>query len=138
RGAKALPAARLAFLLRAYQLVPVRSLLSAIRTTLDAIAGSPVCDPLSGGFFHGASDEAWRSPRLEKRLAENAELASVYLEAYRVLRDPEYRRIGTEALDFMLRSLHDPSGAFRAGIADESEAPAPGYYLWTRSQADQA
>jgi uncharacterized protein YyaL (SSP411 family) len=138
RGAKALPTARLAFLLRAYQREPGRALLADIRTTLDAMAGSPTCDPVAGGFFNGAYDEAWRSPRLEKRLAENAELAVVYLEAYRLTAEPEYGRIGTETLDFMLGALRTPSGAFHGGIADESEAPGPRHYLWTRTEMDQA
>jgi len=36
-------------------------------------------------------------------LYDNAQLARVYLEAFQVTRDPEYRRVAVETLDYVLR-----------------------------------
>src|SRR5262249_16827052 len=86
---KGLPPARLAFLLRAQARAPDPVIRRALTGTLAAMARGAVFDQLAGGFHHGCVDERWMSPRFEKRLADNAALAVVYLQAYRSFGDVE-------------------------------------------------
>jgi uncharacterized protein YyaL (SSP411 family) len=101
--------------------------------TLDAIALGALHDPLGGGFHRLAVDRAWREPHFEKTLYDNAQLASVYLDAGRVLGAARHRELGRETLDWMLANLwSEEQNAFVAGLSADSEGRDGAYYVWTR------
>ena len=55
--------------------------------SLDQMAAGGICDHLGGGFHRYSTDRFWRIPHFEKMLYDNAQLASVYAEAYKLTGD---------------------------------------------------
>jgi uncharacterized protein YyaL (SSP411 family) len=83
--------------------------------TLDKMADGGIRDQLGGGFHRYATDQRWLVPHFEQMLYDNAQLARVYLHAWAVLgeeRFKPYREIATGVLDYMIRELTTPDGAF--------------------------
>jgi uncharacterized protein len=80
--------------------------------TMHAMAEGGMYDQLGGGFHRYSVDEIWLVPHFEKMLYDNALLAHAYTAAYQATRDPFYRRVAEETLDYMLREMRHPLGGF--------------------------
>ncbi len=76
-----------------------------LRLTLDQMIHGGLRDHLAGGFFRYTIDPDWRTPHFEKMLYDNAQLAMIYLRAARIFKNPAYREIAIETLDFMLSEM---------------------------------
>ena len=72
-----------------------------VTLTLDKMAGGGIYDQIGGGFHRYAVDAIWLVPHFEKMLYDNAQLARVYLDAYRRSATERYRQVATETLDFV-------------------------------------
>jgi uncharacterized protein YyaL (SSP411 family) len=96
------------------------------RRTLDAMAASPLRDPVEGGFFRYATKRDWSEPHYERMLYDNALL----LEAYSRIGNAE---VAEGIASFLLTVLRLPSGGFAS--AQDSESAVDGvrvegsYYL---------
>ena len=55
-----------------------------VELTLDKMASGGMYDQLGGGFHRYSTDERWLVPHFEKMLYDNALLAPVYLDAFKV------------------------------------------------------
>ncbi|MBI5507093.1 MAG: thioredoxin domain-containing protein [Deltaproteobacteria bacterium] len=113
------------FLLRYRRRSAQASALEMAETTLEAVRESAVHDPVAGGFHRYARGPDWENPSYEKTLADNALLASLYLDGWRATGREDFRATARVTLDFLLRDLADPAlpGAFDAGL--DSESPGP-------------
>jgi len=106
-----------------------------LQLTLDAMASHGLRDHLGGGFFRYTVDPGWQIPHFEKMLADNAQLASLYLKAADRFHNDTYRKIGLETLDFILNEMHHRDGGFIAALSSVDEHGVEGgYYLWTEQQ----
>ena len=103
---------------------------SMLTTTLEKMAGGGIRDHLGGGFHRYSTDRFWAIPHFEKMLYDNAQLASVYAEAYRLTGREDFRRVVRETLDFVLREMTGPEGGFYAAIDAETGAEEGRYYVW--------
>ena len=74
----------LGFLLRYNARTGKGSALNPVVKTLDAMAAGGIHDHLAGGFHRYSTDRYWLVPHFEKMLYDNALLARVYADAYRV------------------------------------------------------
>ena len=102
-----------------------------LRLTLDQMARLGLRDHVHGGFFRYTVDPDWHTPHFEKMLYDNAQLARVYHRAAAVLRQPGYRAIAHESLDFLLQGLATPSGGFQTSTsALDRRGREGGAYLW--------
>ncbi|HJW81780.1 MAG TPA: DUF255 domain-containing protein [Acidiferrobacterales bacterium] len=129
---------QLAFLLAHHERAPDPRLKEFLLLTLDAMAVNGLQDHLGGGFFRYTVDPSWKTPHFEKMLYDNAQLARLYRNAARVFGRDDYRHIAAQTLDFMLRELRAPSGAFIAALsALDDQGVEGGYYLWSAADLER-
>jgi uncharacterized protein YyaL (SSP411 family) len=69
-------------------------------------------------------------------LYDNALLARVYLDAYRVTGKDAYRRVCQETLDYVLREMTDATGACYSTQDADSEGVEGKFFLWTAPEFD--
>jgi len=118
-------------LLTAWYEAPDAALEAFLRLTLRQMAGQNLYDHIGGGFFRYTVDSDWQTPHFEKMLYDNAQLASLYLRAARLLHEPAFARVARETLDFLLREMRRVDGAFVASLSAVDEAGREGgHYLW--------
>lgn len=93
-----------------------------LRETLEAMAKGEVYDQVEGGFFRYATGADWTAPHYEKMLEDNAQLLSVYADAYNMSSEESYGKVAYGIIDYMKTMLLDAgTGAF-AGSQDADEA----------------
>ena len=85
--------------------------------TLDAIAASPLRDPVDGGFFRYATQADWSEPHYERMLYDNAQLLSCYALAGRF-------DIAEGIANFLITTLQQQGGGFAS--AQDSESTVDG------------
>lgn len=84
--------------------------------TLDAMAASPLRDPVDGGFFRYSTRRDWSEPHYERMLYDNAQLLGSYARAGRA-------EIA-EGIANWLISMQHPDGGFAS--AQDSESTVDG------------
>jgi len=132
------PTQSLAFLLRAHAVRPNAAALEAVTKTLSGMGRGGFFDQLGGGFHRYSVDAEWRIPHFEKMLYDNALLASLYLDAYRVTGEHLHRVVGERTLDYITRDMTAPEGGFFSA-EDAGEVNREGeYYAWTQEEVRAA
>ncbi len=105
--------------------------------TLRKMAEGGMYDQLGGGFHRYSVDAEWLVPHFEKMLYDNALLAPLYLDAARLTEDPFYARIAEETLDYLLRDMRSPEGAFYSSTDADSEGEEGKYFVWTPADTER-
>ena len=132
----------LEFLLRYHRRSGDPQALQIVRHTLVKMAAGGMYDHVGGGFHRYSTDTRWLVPHFEKMLYDNAQLTSVYLEAFQVTGDPELARVATETLDYVAREMTAPLGGFYS--ATDADSPTPDgkhreeglFFIWTPAELE--
>jgi uncharacterized protein YyaL (SSP411 family) len=69
-------------------------------------------------------------------LYDNALLPPAYLEAYQITGEPLYRHVVEETLDYVLREMTSPVGAFYSTQDADSEGVEGKFYVWTAAEIE--
>jgi uncharacterized protein YyaL (SSP411 family) len=127
----------LSFLLRHHRRTgDPRSLLMA-RGTLDGMKNGGIYDQVAGGFARYSTDQRWLVPHFEKMLYDNAQLAAVYLEAFQLTAEAEYRRIAAETLDYVVREMQAPEGGYYSATDADSEGVEGKFFVFDADEIDE-
>ena len=78
-------------------------------------------DQVGGGFHRYSTDAVWLVPHFEKMLYDNALLARLYLDAWKLTGRALLPAHHEETLDYVLREMTDASGGFYSTQDADSE-----------------
>ena len=106
--------------------------------TLDAMARGGIHDHLGGAFHRYSTDNYWLVPHFEIMLYDNAMLAWIYAETFALTKEPRHAAVARSILDFILREMTSPDGAFYTAIDAEVDAQEGMPYLWTAEEITEA
>jgi len=129
------------FLLRQAMQAKDKELLEHVKLTLDKIAYGGIYDHVGGGFSRYSTDARWHVPHFEKMLYDNAQLVSLYSNAYTVTQKPLYQEVVEETLAFINREMTHESGAFYSSLDADSETVSGeleegAYYIYTKEELE--
>ncbi|MFC5269686.1 thioredoxin domain-containing protein [Adhaeribacter terreus] len=125
------------FLLRYYYHSKDEKALKQLHLTLTEMAYGGIYDQAGGGFARYSTDENWLVPHFEKMLYDNGQLVSLYSEAYMVTKDPLYKDVVYETINFVERELMDHEGGFFSSLDADSEGVEGKFYVFTKDELAQ-
>ena len=116
-----------------------KQILDYVYLTLDNIAYGGVYDHIGGGFSRYSTDMKWHVPHFEKMLYDNAQLVSLYSQAYKATKNPLYEEVVKETLEYINKEMTHQEGAFYSSldadsVSEENELEEGAYYVFNKEE----
>ncbi|GGG76564.1 thioredoxin [Parapedobacter pyrenivorans] len=124
------------FLLRYGVLVDDREVLEHVHFTLGKVASGGIYDHVGGGFARYSVDGRWHIPHFEKMLYDNAQLVSLYAEAWQQRPTDQYKRVVVETLAWIQREMTSPDGGFYCALDADSEGVEGKFYTFQLAEIE--
>jgi uncharacterized protein YyaL (SSP411 family) len=105
--------------------------------TLKKISMGGIYDQVGGGFARYSVDGKWFAPHFEKMLYDNAQLMTLYAEAYAITKDEDFKIILEETYEWLQREMTNEEGGFYSALDADSEGEEGKYYVWTKQELDK-
>jgi len=125
------------FLLRYYHISKQPESWQMVKKTLLEVAKGGLYDQIGGGFARYSVDSRWFTPHFEKMLYDNAQLLSLYAEAYTVEKSEEFANVMLQTIGWLQREMTHPAGGFYSALDADSEGVEGKYYTWTYAELQQ-
>lgn len=127
------------FLMRYAAQTKDKELSDYTENTLQKMALGGLFDQVGGGFARYSTDKKWHIPHFEKMLYDNAQLVSLYADAYLIYKNDLYKETVYRTLDFVESELTHSEGAFYSSLDADSYNPKGeleegAFYVWTEAE----
>jgi uncharacterized protein YyaL (SSP411 family) len=96
-----------------------------------------IYDQVGGGFARYSTDSFWKAPHFEKMLYDNAQLMSLYANAYKNNPKELYKDVVYGIYKFIAGKMTSPEGAFYCALDADSEGIEGAYYVWTKEELER-
>ncbi len=111
--------------------------LNMVNITLTKMAKGGLYDQLAGGFARYSVDAEWFAPHFEKMLYDNAQLMSLYSEAFSITKSERYKEIVYETFHWLSNEMTSTDGGFYSALDADSEGVEGKFYCWTYSELEE-
>jgi len=120
-------------LLKSQNKTDIRALEMAI-FTLDNMALGGFQDAIGGGFYSYSTDDQWMIPHFEKMLYNNAQLFTLYAQAFTLTKKPLYKQTIELAAEWLIREMQSNEGGYCSALDADTEKVEGQFYAWTPEQ----
>ncbi|MHC5308765.1 thioredoxin domain-containing protein [Myroides sp. LJL116] len=115
------------------------TLLSYVDLSLRSMAWGGIFDPIEGGFCRYSVDHKWHIPHFEKMLYDNAQLLSLYADAYKRTQDPLYKQVIEKTIKFVSNTFSNAQGGYYSALDADSlnsskQLQEGAYYVWSKQE----
>jgi uncharacterized protein len=124
----------LLFLLRYWKRSGDKNALAMVEKTLRQMRLGGIFDQVGFGFHRYSTDAEWLVPHFEKMLYDQALLTLAYIEVYQATGASKFKLTTKETIDYTLRDLMSPEGAFYSAQDADTEGEEGKFYLWTMKE----
>lgn len=108
----------------------------AVTVTVDRMYQGGIFDQVGGGFARYSTDEHWRVPHFEKMLYDNAQLISLYAEAWSYTGNPVYKNCIEQTVAFIERELKCKTGGYYSALDADSDGEEGKFYVWSQQEIE--
>ncbi|MDP2386050.1 MAG: thioredoxin domain-containing protein [Bacteroidota bacterium] len=124
------------FLLQYAHLTKDAEAMKHLHFTLQKMAFGGIYDQLGGGFARYSVDAEWKIPHFEKMLYDNAQLITLYSQAYRETKTDLYKQVVYDTIAFIERELKHEKGYLYSALDADSEGVEGKYYVWQQAEIE--
>ena len=108
------------------------------KSTLENIANSGIVDHLEGGFYRYTVDPEWKIPHFEKMLYDNAQLLSLYANAYKEFKTPLFKSTVYKTFHFLQKRMENTEGGYFSAVDADNEDGEGRYYMFNIDEIKKA
>ena len=102
--------------------------------SLKKISLSGIVDHLEGGFYRYTVDPEWKIPHFEKMLYDNAQILTLYSNAYKEFKNPLFKSTVDKTFSFLQNRMKNSEGGYFSAIDADNNEGEGHYYIFNKDE----